>query len=201
MLVGGTSRSFADGGLDNALWLARVPLNGFLDYNGPSGAVAAPTALILGEPPQFPLFADELNITSEAMTSALEQQVDLGFVASDADLLALGPIGFAPAELVRDPLPYLDSDGDGVRDELDNCTLVENADQRDSDVDGFGNLCDADLNNDGTVNAIDLGIFRNLFFSDDADADFNGDGVVNAIDLGTLKQLFFAAPGPSGLAP
>jgi hypothetical protein len=94
-----------------------------------------------------------------------------------------------------------DSDGDGVVDGDDNCTLVPNADQRDTNGDGFGNICDADLNNDGIVNAVDLGLFKSVFFTTDADADFNGDGVVNAIDLGVLKGGFFGPPGPSGVAP
>jgi len=94
-----------------------------------------------------------------------------------------------------------DSDNDGITDDLDNCTLQANADQRDSNGDGYGNACDADLNGDGTTNPIDLGLFKLVFFSSDADADFNGDGVVNAVDLGILRTLFFSAPGPSALAP
>ena len=35
-----------------------------------------------------------------------------------------------------------DDDGDEVADEVDNCPLVANADQMDSDEDGFGDLCD-----------------------------------------------------------
>jgi serine protease AprX len=95
----------------------------------------------------------------------------------------------------------VDSDGDGVVDTLDNCTLVPNADQRDSNGDGFGNICDPDLNNNGVVNAVDLGLFKAVFFTADADADFNGDGSVNAIDLGVMKLYFFLPPGPSGVAP
>lgn len=92
-----------------------------------------------------------------------------------------------------------DSDGDGVLDSSDNCLNVSNPDQRDTDGDGYGNYCDADLNNNNIVNAIDLGIFRQRYFSTDADADFNGDGVVNAIDLGMFKQMYFKEPGPSGV--
>ena len=84
---------------------------------------------------------------------------------------------------------------------MDNCTLVPNANQRDTDGDGYGNICDADINNDGIVNVIDLGLFRAVFFTGDADADFNGDGIVNVIDLGVLKSGFFQPPGPSGLNP
>ncbi|MEO1574061.1 MAG: thrombospondin type 3 repeat-containing protein, partial [Pseudomonadota bacterium] len=88
-----------------------------------------------------------------------------------------------------------DADGDGVPDTDDNCPQLQNADQRDTDADGFGNRCDADLNNDGVVNVIDLGLLRARFFSSDPDADFNGDGVVNVVDLGILRSLFFLPPG------
>ncbi|MFK8014135.1 MAG: hypothetical protein AB8G17_01675 [Gammaproteobacteria bacterium] len=90
-----------------------------------------------------------------------------------------------------------DTDGDGVNDARDNCLLAANADQRDSNDDGYGNACDMDLNNDGVVNVTDLGLFRSAFFTADVDADANGDGVVNAIDLGVLRAQFFAAPGPT----
>ena len=89
-----------------------------------------------------------------------------------------------------------DADLDGVNDDVDNCTDVANVDQTDSDGDGFGNACDADLNNDCVVNVVDLGLLRSVFFTPDADADFNGDGVVNVIDLGIMRTQFFAEPGP-----
>jgi len=93
----------------------------------------------------------------------------------------------------------LDEDGDGVTDSMDNCIETANADQRDTNNDGYGNVCDADINNDGTINVVDLGLLRSVFFGADEDADFNGDGVVNVIDLGLLRSAFFGAPGPSGL--
>ena len=97
-----------------------------------------------------------------------------------------------------------DTDGDGVPDADDNCTLASNADQIDSDADGFGNACDADLNNDNIVNFADLGIFRLAFFGNpnadnwNPDADFNGDGNVGFIDLGLMRTYFFGPPGPAG---
>ncbi len=92
----------------------------------------------------------------------------------------------------------VDSDGDGVFDASDNCLTIANADQRDTDGDGYGNLCDADLTNDCIVNVGDLGAMRLFFFSSNPNADLNGDGVVNVTDLGILRTLFFAPPGPSG---
>ena len=69
----------------------------------------------------------------------------------------------------------------------------------DTNGDGFGNICDPDLDDDGTVTFGDLGLIKSVFFSGDADADFNGDGVVNTIDLGVMKNTFFLRPGPSGV--
>jgi len=93
-----------------------------------------------------------------------------------------------------------DTDSDGVNDLLDNCTLDANPDQRDTDGDNIGNLCDADLDNNCAINFLDLGLLKSVFFSvGDQDADFNGDGAVNFLDLGIMKAAFFQAPGPSGL--
>lgn len=94
-----------------------------------------------------------------------------------------------------------DVDGDTVPDFADNCSESVNTNQRDTDGDGFGNVCDADLNDDGVINASDLGIFRSVFFSADPDADLDGDGVVAFVDLGLLKLQFFGPPGPSGVSP
>ena len=76
---------------------------------------------------------------------------------------------------------------------------MANADQRDSDGDGFGSVCDPDLDGDGIVNFSDLGLMKARFFSTDDQADLNGDGIVNLGDLGVMKTLFFAPPGPSGI--
>ena len=93
-----------------------------------------------------------------------------------------------------------DSDGDGVCDAVDNCSLVANADQRDSDGDGIGNRCDADFDNNGVVNTLDLIRLKADFGKTGASlvTDLNGDGVVNNTDLAIFKTLFGKPPGPSG---
>ena len=77
---------------------------------------------------------------------------------------------------------------------------MANAAQRDTDLDGYGNMCDTDINqpNDGITNALDIGVLKQQFRSAGPDADFNGDGVVNALDIGVLKQYFMKPPGPAG---
>lgn len=111
--------------------------------------------------------------------AALDGNLDTVFtrIAADAALPATGC------------LP--DGDADGVPDSQDNCPALENADQRDTNQDGFGNRCDADLNGDGKVNTIDFGIFKVAFGkTTNPDADFNADGRVNTLDFGIFKQLF-----------
>ena len=84
----------------------------------------------------------------------------------------------------------------------DNCVLVANANQRDTNADGYGNICDPDLNNDGIVNAEDLATcFIPFFFTDDDDADFDGNCIVQAADLAIMKSMFFQPPVPSCAAP
>ncbi|MEM9387895.1 MAG: integrin alpha [Pseudomonadota bacterium] len=92
-----------------------------------------------------------------------------------------------------------DLDRDGVSDEADNCQLAINADQRDSNGDGYGNLCDADLNDDCVVTAADWFIMRDVLFTDDADADLDGDGEVDLQDARRLFEHRGEAPGPSGV--
>lgn len=100
--------------------------------------------------------------------------------------------------------PNVDTDGDGTIDALDNCRLLANANQADSNGDGFGNRCDADLNNNGATNAQDTGLYRQQLGQPSVAptynaADINANGAVNAQDTGLVRQLLGSPPGPSGL--
>jgi hypothetical protein len=100
-----------------------------------------------------------------------------------------------------------DDDNDGVGNSIDNCTQVPNGptirdaggnSQLDSNGDGYGNWCDADLDNSGFVNFGDMAAFKAAFGTTDADADFDGSGgIVNFADLARFKALFGQPPGPS----
>lgn len=92
-----------------------------------------------------------------------------------------------------------DSDEDSIGDSADNCLAVPNTDQRDTNGDGIGNACDADLNNDCNVDFEDLAEIKAATFGNDPEADFDGDGNVNFADLAIMKSRFFVAPGPSGV--
>ncbi len=101
----------------------------------------------------------------------------------------------------------LDADVDGVPDGTDNCTLVTNANQLDADGDGYGNICDADLNNSGLVTAADFNLLRSCINQLPplsplcAAADMNSTGLVTAADFNLLRARINTAPGPSGLHP
>lgn len=99
------------------------------------------------------------------------------------------------------PFDPLDRDGDGVANTNDNCTLVPNRAQRDTDGDGFGNYCDPDFDGNLTVNVLDLFYMKSNYLTTDPHTDLNGDGIVNTSDLFILKNMFLGQPGPSGLVP
>ncbi len=66
-----------------------------------------------------------------------------------------------------DPIPQLpDADGDGAFDDVDNCPLVPNTSQVDSDSDGLGDACDAECLSLSLPPQQDAGI-------DDTDPVFN----------------------------
>jgi acid phosphatase len=105
-----------------------------------------------------------------------------------------------------------DSDGDGIADIRDNCINVPNGPlhpdsgghtQLDADGDGYGNACDADLNNSGLVTVADYGLLRSVLGQSAtasptaAAADLNGSGTVTTADYGILRSFLGEPPGPS----
>ncbi|MEL7240639.1 MAG: thrombospondin type 3 repeat-containing protein, partial [Planctomycetota bacterium] len=183
----------------------------FFEFDAKQGDLAAPsTALavirVLDPNNNFALTSEVTFDVTSLDPTWQRYSVGLG-VSSDwaGQLLQFGfqttASNFTPSGVFFDNIRFgtqiVDGDFDGIDDGVDNCLLVANADQRDTDGDGFGNACDADLNNDGVINVIDLGILRTVFFTADPDADFNGDGTVNVVDLGIMRSAFFGAPGPA----
>ena len=109
--------------------------------------------------------------------------------------------------------PNDDVDGDGVKNLVDNCVQGSNANNTqgnqtgplDSDRDGFGNICDADFNNNGTINVQDFALFSAAYgsgypasvsYSDNI--DMNSNGTINVQDFATFSAGYGSGvPGPS----
>ncbi len=98
-------------------------------------------------------------------------------------------------------LAQIDVDVDGIVNLGDNCVVRPNSDQRDPNQDGFGAMCDPDLNQDLITNFGDFAQFVSVFVGAyEENSDFNGDGVINFGDLGVMATGFGLAPGPSGVS-
>jgi hypothetical protein len=97
--------------------------------------------------------------------------------------------------------PPVDTDGDGVADNADNCKLVANTNQRNTDGDNFGNICDPDFNQNGLVDPTDFSRLKSKLGTPSANEDLNGNGIVDPTDFSLLKTYLGKAPGPSGLQP
>lgn len=99
----------------------------------------------------------------------------------------------------------LDADNDLVPDQFDTCRLHadgpnQTSNQRDTDLDGYGNRCDPDFDQSCSVTAADFGSWLSCFGSFCPHADFDGSGTVTAADFGVFLAFFGLSPGPSGLA-
>ena len=107
---------------------------------------------------------------------------------------------FNSAFLINVPEP--DFDGDGVADNLDNCSERINPDQVDTDLDDCGNLCDGDYTQSGTVSIGDFGGFLTNFGTTNNlyqhTPPITALTVVGIGDFGFYAQNFATHPGPSG---
>ncbi len=121
------------------------------------------------------------------------------------------------------PVAAADGDGDGIPDDVDNCSAQWNPAQFDADMDLYGNACDADFDQNDMVGSSDLNKFRACWIAvhgicwrkgagpmicdpepggyaaTDPLCDLNDDGFISPHDFASFKRMFAKPPGPSGL--
>lgn len=99
-----------------------------------------------------------------------------------------------------------DADGDLVPDGFDNCSAKANTGQIDTDQDGYGNACDADYDNTGSVGQSDFTLLGQAFGTSlgqpgyNAAIDCDATDSIGQGDFTCLGQGFGNPPGPSGLS-
>ena len=136
------------------------------------------------------LSASQLRQARRALARKRRVFVRVGVVGTDqagnstavkAARIRLAGAGGASATTAAHPEPG-DVDGDGVRDEFDNCPQNRNGDQADADADLLGDACDADADNDTYANADDNCPLVANNQEDDGPEGTPGNGVGDACD-------------------
>jgi hypothetical protein len=135
--------------------------------------------------------------------------VYLSFLPASVQIDDTGRVAFGA--LTNMPVGGPDDDADGIPNVLDKCTLDSRNSVApatcDSDSDGYGNVCDADFNQDFSVNAVDFGMFFVPAFKGQDPApwpqglDMNCDNSVAAVDFGMFFVPKFKGTAPGGKTP
>ena len=138
------------------------------------------------------LFFFDATMNAISDLKPLEQSANLGllFLAGNPITCTDPSMIFSwediPEACYRDASFEQDTDGDGIVDALDNCPTKANANQKDTDKDGFGNRCDLDDDNDGFTDAEENRVGSNPLNPNSTPEsilfDADSDGILDLLD-------------------
>lgn len=106
----------------------------------------APTISLLGD---IPHSARAWILNGSQTSDTNENYLNVGVTYNDIGSVTDGFVYTFPAHSLTALEIYLDSDADGIPNLNDNCPLIANANQTDSDSDGIGDACETDADADG----------------------------------------------------
>jgi len=116
------------------------------------------------------------SVSSHFAASSREESTTTSTIMSWTNLQDLKK--FAHAAIVINKLAVSDTDNDTVLDGVDNCPLIANTAQTDTDADGLGDACDPDDDNDTVLDGVD----NCPLIANTAQTDTDADGLGDACD-------------------
>ena len=184
--------------VSNPISYPRVPADGPIDWDRGGNAVNTGIKDDINKMPNFSCDGD-----NDFLSSNLVGHDDWKYIAENLKDVSPGALsaGATISELAEEgnpPLGNFDTDGDGVLDTLDNCTMVHNPDQLFADGTAVGEACKnppvGDFDKNMKVDCDDLKAIAVFIGSERGDGwykrmyDLNNNSLVNVKDLQIVAQ-------------